>query len=173
MYGASLSGNTEIGTATITLLSASGFPPSAHVRVQITMATAKGSTKEILKTRATKPTGTEINYTDGSEVARVQCAPDTPFRIVVQDHHTFGADQELGEGQFFVADQGSGGEHVVKVGSGSVKIRSAFVAADAASATGTPGRGAGTLKSRFGRRGDKERSVTPSGVPPSSVPSAT
>jgi len=167
MYGASLSGSTETGTATITLLSASNFPPSAHIRVQITMATAKGSTKEILKTRATKPTGTEIHYTDGTEVARVQCAPDTPFRIVVQDHHTFGADHDLGEGQFFVADQGSGGEHVVKIGSGSVKVRSAFAAADAGSSTGTPGKGPGTLKSRFGRRGEKERSVTPSGTPSS------
>ena len=45
--------------------------------------------------------------------------------------------------------------------------RSAFVAADAVSATGTPGRGTGTLKSRFGRRGEKERSVTPSGAPSS------
>lgn len=168
MYGASLSGSAEIGTATITLLSASGFPPLAHVRVQITMVTAKGTTKEIHKTRATKPTGTEIHYADGSEVARVQCAPDTPFRIVVQDHHTFGSDQDLGEGQFFVADQGGGGEHVVKVGSGSVKLRSAFVSADTASASGTPGRGSGTLKSRFGRRGEKERNVTPSGGPPSS-----
>jgi hypothetical protein len=168
MYGTSLSGSTEIGTATITLLSASGFPTSANVRVQVTMTTAKGNAKEIHKTRATKPTGNNIQYADGTEVARVQCAPDTPFRIVVQDHHTFGADQDLGEGQFFVADQGGGGEHVVKVGSGSVRLRTAFVPTDAASSSGTPGRGSGTLKSRFGRRGEKERSVTPSGGPPSS-----
>lgn len=171
VYGASPGGSTEIGTATITLISASGFPPSAHVRVQVSMATAKGGTKEIHKTRAIKPTGPEIYYADGAEVARVQCAPDTPFRITVQDHHTFGSDQDLGEGQFFVADQGEGAEQVVRVGNGSVKVRSAFVLADASSATsaaGTPGKGSGVLKSRFGRRGERDRSVTPSGGPPNS-----
>lgn len=165
-YGISPGGG-ETGTATLTLLSASGFPPSAHVRVLLSYQTAKGL-KEIHKTKALKPSGSNnsVEFHDGAEQARVTCAADTPFRVKVEDHHTFGSDQELGEGQFFVSDQGSGGEQVVKVGSGSVRVRSAFAAVDAASAQ-TPSRGSGTLKSRFGRRDGRERSVTPSGPPPS------
>lgn len=162
-YGISPGGG-ESGTATITLLSASGFPPSAHIRVLLSYQTPKGL-KELHKTKAAKPSGAanSIEFHEGADQARVTCAADTPFRLKVEDHHTFGTDQELGEGQFFVSDQGAGGEQVVKVGSGSVRVRSRFEAADRESGLGqTLSRGSGTLKSRFGRREGRERSATPS-----------
>lgn len=171
MYGISPSGNhNDVGTATITLLGASGFPPSAHVRIILSYQTSKGL-REAHKTKAVKPAGNNsVDFHDGAEQARVPCAADTAFRLKVEDHRTFGADQELGEGQFFVSDQGGGGEQSVKVGSGSVRVRSRFEAAEQGSGLGaTPSRGSGTLKSRFGRRSGvegRERSVTPSGPPP-------
>ena len=159
-YGASPGGDSSNqGTASIALLSASGFPPSVHLRLILSTQTPKGQ-KELHKTKALKPSGPSSTAEFDSENVKVRSAADTPFRIKAEDHKTFGSDQDLGEGQFFLADQGGGGEQVVRVGSGSVRIRSAFVAGDQSSADDKLSIRQGTLK-RFSRN-SRERSATPS-----------
>ena len=81
-------------------------------------------------------------------------------RVVVKDHSTLGRDDVLGEGTFFVADQGSGSEHVVRMskGDGKVVLRSSFEAGDVASVSGSSVK----LSRVFGtKRDSRERSVTP------------
>jgi len=112
------------------------------------------SAKEIIKTKAIKSSSGEVKF--GDESTRVQCAADTQFKIVVRDHSTFGSDDDLGEGSFYVADQGSGAERVVGVGKGTVTVRTNFEAADKASVSGHSKLGVG----RWGRK-DRERSATP------------
>jgi len=158
-YGASPGGDTSnLGTASIALLSASGFPPAAHLRLILSTQTPKGQ-KELLKTKALKPSGPSSTAEFDSENVKVRSAADAPFRVKAEDHKTFGSDQDLGEGQFFLADQGGGGEQVVRVGSGSVRVRSAFVAGEPSADDKLAAR-AGTLK-RFSRN-SRERSATPS-----------
>ena len=161
MIGASPGGQGEQGTATISIISASGFPPTANVRVVLKMETPKG-TKEIHKTKAVKGSGSSATWQDGSETVKVACNADTPFKLAAVDHHTFGADPDLGDALFLVADQGAGADQSVKVGAGTVAVRSSFAPSDAASSVmGSPkaaGGAGGALRSRFRR----ERSVTPS-----------
>jgi Ca2+-dependent lipid-binding protein len=153
----------EQGTATVSVLSASGFQADTKLEIRILHDSAKGL-KEILKTKATKTKTGEMTYDD--ETKKVPCNADQQFRVMAFDSHTFGSDDQLGEQSFFINDQSAGGTQEVKVGSGVVVIRSSFVPNDASSlrpdsaAPDSPAskhKGMGRLMSR------KERSVTPSG----------
>ena len=150
MYGLA-AGGPDTGTATINVVSATGFPATSNIRIVVKMETQKGM-KEVHKTKAVK--GTSANWSD--ESFKVPCSADTPFRVHVFNHHTFGSDEELGETMFMVSDQGVGGDQSIKVGPGTISLRSNFVAADAASFANSPK--GGTIRSRF----RKERSATPS-----------
>lgn len=150
-------GGADSGTATFSVVSASGYPPSADIRVEVKMLGPKGS-KSIHKTKDVKsPSGT-VEFSADRETFKTKCTADSQFQVVVQDHGTFKS-QELGEGLFFVSDQGSGSEQTVKAGSGTVVIRSSFLpAGDAESLRPTPsGRDSPDSKrdsrrSFFGRR---------------------
>jgi hypothetical protein len=87
----------------------------------------------VLKTKAQK--GGDIKFDAMSETSKVSCSADMPFKVIAKDHATFGHDEELGEGTFFVNDQGIGGEQEVPMnkGAGKVVIRSSFQHADAGS----------------------------------------
>lgn len=170
-------GGAEQGTASIQVVQASDFPPNANLRIHVKMEGSRGA-KEICKTKAVKIG--EKGFVFGSEenAGRVTCGADTQFRLVAKDHGHFGMDDDLGEGVFFVDDQGSGGEKEVKVGSGRVVVRSSFQPADAASqATGRGLKADSPKPSRLSRGvfgtkresrevGRDSRSVTPSGGPP-------
>ncbi|TPX21172.1 hypothetical protein DIZ76_015126 [Coccidioides immitis] len=123
----------ETGMATFTVVSATGYPPSTNVRVTIKQSTAKGW-KEVHKSKAHKAgSGSAVNFDQAQETFRVKdVAADVQFQIQVKDHATFGSDQVLGEGIFFVDDQGSnaGKERSVKVGNGMVNIKTTFTPAD-------------------------------------------
>ena len=156
----------DSGTASLTILSASGFEPGANLRVHVKVEGPKGI-KEVHKTKAVKAPAGEAQFAGEHDSCKVACTADAQFRIVVKDHSTFGADEELGEGVFFVDDQGvGGGERDVMVGRGRVSVRSGFAHADGGSVSGGLGAGNGvanspgkTLRKSFiGRR---ERSVTP------------
>lgn len=108
----------ESGTAHFIIVSASGFPDNADVQVHVNMKGAKGKTKELYKTKHLKPKEGIVEYGD-NENFKISCTADTTFQMVVKDHEVF-RDKELGEGMFFVSDQGSGSEQTVNVGSGSV-----------------------------------------------------
>ncbi|KAK5107307.1 hypothetical protein LTR62_001400 [Meristemomyces frigidus] len=164
----------ETGTATITVLSASGFEGDPKLEVHILQDGPRGS-KDVMKTDHKKAKAGAVEYTN--ETKRLQCAADAQFKIQVKDHKTFGSDS-LGEAPFFLNDSSrSGGEQEVKVGSGVVVLQTSFQASDAASmlrpvtavgnagAEGASESPAGSAKkgglNRFMTR--RERSVTPSG----------
>ncbi|KAK4934289.1 hypothetical protein LTR28_010734 [Elasticomyces elasticus] len=162
---------TEPGTATISVLSASGFPEHAKVEVRVLHDGPRGL-KEVLKTKAIKNRTGEVSWEEGTETRRVVCAPDAGFRLAVRDHSTFGTGSDLGEAAFLVNDQGAGGEQEVRVGGGAVVVRSAFepAAGDApgglaaaasreSPAAGKQHLGVGTVRRSF--MGRKERGGTP------------
>lgn len=120
-----ISGNPGSGTASITVVSAEGYPSSANVRVSVKMLGPKGA-KEIHKTKSIKAASGKVEYGDG-ETFKVSCSPDTQFQVHVKDHGMFGGGDDLGEALFFVQDQGAGGsEKEVKAGAGSVMLKSTF-----------------------------------------------
>jgi hypothetical protein len=148
--------SVEQGLANITLLSASGFPLASNIRVIIKVDVPGKPSKEAHKSKAHKAPRGEADFE--SEACRVPCSADSSFRVAVVDHHTFGSDTELGEGTFYVADQGSGAEQVItmKEGTGKVTLRTSFMASDRASISGN-------RLSRFGvgARTTREKSATP------------
>lgn len=121
----------ETGSASLTIISASDYPPSADVRVYVKMTGSKGS-KEVHKTKSIKSNTGLVEYSAEHETFKVNCSADTQFQVVVKDHRIFN-DEVLGEGMFFLADQGSGATQSVKAGAGTVSLRSQFTAADNAS----------------------------------------
>ena len=129
--GASTLGGTprgaDSGTASFIIVSATGYPPDADVRVHVKMMGSKGA-KEVFKTKAVKSSSGTVEYDSSHENFKVNCSADTQFQVAVKDRETF-RDKDLGEGMFFVSDQGSGSEQAVKAGPGSVTIRSSFAAA--------------------------------------------
>lgn len=128
VFGGGARGDT--GIAHITVVSASGFPSSANLRVIVRLQGSKGS-KEVHKTKAHKAGDEAVTYDESFKVPKVTAGSQYQIRVV--DHSTFGSDDVLGEGFFLVADQGSeaGQDKAVVVGSGSVVIRSSFDAPDA------------------------------------------
>ncbi|KAL2864936.1 putative membrane bound C2 domain protein (vp115) [Aspergillus lucknowensis] len=135
----SIGGKGESGTASITVVSASGYPPSANVRVLVRAIGPKGA-KDVLKSKAIKSGGGPVYFESSNETCRVHnTTADAQYQIKVVDHSTFGSDSVLGEALFFVGDQGSvaGQEKTVNVGSGTVAIRSSFTASDGGLRPGT------------------------------------
>lgn len=164
-YGQSSSSPAaEQGTATISVLSASGFKEDTKLEVRILHDSAKGL-KEVFKTKALKAKTGEAVYDD--ETKKVPCNADHSFRINVRDAHTFGSD-DLGEASFFINDQSFGGTQEVKVGYGTVVIRSSFQLKDTQSLrppSAVPNDSPASTKHRgFGRfaSSSKNRSMSPS-----------
>lgn len=135
-------GKPEQGTATLSVLSASGYPASAKVQVHIKQISSKGA-KEVHKTKAVKSSSGQVNWEQ--ETAKVNCTPDTQFQIQVKDHTLFGGD-DLGDALFFVDDSSAGSEKTVQAGEGVVVLRSSF----------TPGNSVGVKDSP---RGSARRSI--------------
>ena len=119
----------ESGTANFMIVSATGYPPDADVRVVVKMLGPKGA-KDVFKTKAVKSAGGPVIYDTNHENFKVTCSGDTQFQISVKDKETF-RDKDLGEGMFFVSDQGSGSDQTVKAGSGSVTVRTSFTRSEA------------------------------------------
>ncbi|KAH9860893.1 hypothetical protein IAQ61_010628 [Plenodomus lingam] len=150
-------GGGEPGTATLSVVSADGFPVNTNLRVHIQLGK-----KEIYKTNHIKTASGSVTYDD--ETFRVPCTADAFFKLVVKDHSKFGRDDELGEAQFTISDQGAGSEQNVGVGKGMVVLRSSFQPADDAASQGgsaspRPGGSRRGLLSRG--RDSREKSVTP------------
>lgn len=126
-------GRGDSGTANITIVSASGFPASANLRVITRVQGTKGA-KEVHKTKAHKGGNGSAQYDDCFKVSHTTA--DAQYQIRVVDHATFGSDDTLGEALFFVDDQGSvaGQDKAIPVGDGSVTIRSNFVASESGAA---------------------------------------
>ncbi|SMR43530.1 unnamed protein product [Zymoseptoria tritici ST99CH_3D1] len=147
----------DAGTATISVLGASGFEADTKLEVHI-LHEAKHGMKDLFHTKAVKSKTGEVSYDDDPK--KLSCTAATQFKVVVKNDKSFGRDETLGESLFFVNDQASGGEQDVKVGDGVVHIKSSFLPADAKSLgrSDSPGQGS----NKFGRLLSKrERSVTP------------
>ncbi|KAK5257374.1 Tricalbin-2 [Cryomyces antarcticus] len=160
-------GAPEQGTASLTIVRASGYPAKANVQVKILSPAGK----EHLKTKAAKSASGEVSWAEhAAETAQVRCAADALFRVSVRDHSTFHSD-ELGEGSFYVVDQGAGGEREVRAGPGSVLVRSRFLPDDRASEMGSVAEGGGsspasrgggkTRRSFLGTRRNRETTPNP------------
>jgi C2 domain len=124
-------GKADNGTVEMTVVSATGYPPGANVQVIVKMVGAKA--KEVYKTKAAKSSSAVAEF---SESFKTTCTADTQFQVSVVDHHTFGGSKDLGEGMFFVSDQGSGAEQTVSAGTGKVLFRTAFTTTGAGYAEG-------------------------------------
>ncbi|KAF2655015.1 tricalbin [Lophiostoma macrostomum CBS 122681] len=159
-FASGVGSGADSGTANITVLSASGFPPGTNVRVHVRLESGKNA-KEVHKTKHLKAPSGSVTF--DSESFKTQCTADASFRLIVKDHATFGSDDELGEATFFIEDQGAGGsEKTVSVGPGTVVLRSSFTPADAGSIMGGPGGPKSpTLRKGLLSRGRESRSVTP------------
>jgi len=131
---------SESGTATISIVSATGFPGGTHLQARVLHDSTKGL-REVLKTKAVKTKTGDVNWAEEKhlETEKVPSSADAQFRLAVYDHSTFGSSKDLGEALFFVDDQGTGGEKTVKVGSGAVVVRSSFEPAPSGAAGLTAG----------------------------------
>lgn len=116
----------ESGTAMFMINSASGYPAASKIQVHIKQISPKGS-KEVHKTKAIKSASGQIEW--GDEMFRVSCSADTQFQVVVKDEKFLGG-HELGEALFFIDDSPAGSEKAVKVGEGSVVIKTTFMHAE-------------------------------------------
>lgn len=152
----------EQGVATISVLSAAGFQDDTKLEVRVMHDSPKGL-KEVIKTKTVKAKTGEATF-EGEK--QVPCSADNAFRITVRDHHTFGS-EDLGEASFFINDQSMGGTQEVKVGNGTVTVRSSFKPTDNGSlrpgsaVPESPGARKSSGMNRLVSR--RERSVTPSG----------
>ncbi|KAH8754241.1 C2 domain-containing protein [Hyaloscypha finlandica] len=113
------------GTASFTILSAVGYPPSSNVMVYVKQIGPKA--KIIHKTEHIKSSSGTVTFNDKKESFKCSCSADTQFQIQVKGHNTFGSDDDLGEGLFFVDESGTGLEKSVRAGSGHVVLKSNFV----------------------------------------------
>ena len=134
-------GDPSAGTAEITVLSVAGYPPDTKLQVLVRQANGGGgggkAGKEAVKTKAVKAPAGEAAYE--GEAGRVACAPDAQFQILVRDHPgVFGHGDDLGEALFYIDDSAQGSEKAVKVGAGSVTVRSRFAHAESASLRDSP-----------------------------------
>lgn len=174
------------GTAVLSIVSATGFSTGKKIEVRVAHDSARGL-KEVIRTKPMKTKGEAVAWEDGIE-KRVPCQADAQFRISVREHHLMGSGEELGESAFFIDDTSPGGsEKELRVGSGTVVVRSRFEASGPGSSGGQdlssiPGRGGpssrgndnssmlggvvgggGSVRRSF--MGRRDRSVTPAGPP--------
>ena len=156
--------SASTGTASFTILSASGYPPSSNVMVFVKQLNSKP--KVIHKTEHIKSASGTVTFNDKKESFKCYCSADTQFQIQVKGHNTFGSDDDLGEGLFFVDESGTGLEKSVKAGSGHVVLKSNFVLTPEIGAgveTSPKGSNTGFRRSLLSKRegGRNSRDVTP------------
>lgn len=166
-FGASSMHSTAVGTpgastgtASFSILSATGYPPSSHVMVLIKQLGTKQ--KVIHKTDHIKSPSGVVSFVDKKESFSCACSADTQFQIQVKGHNTFGSDDDLGEGLFFVDESGTGQEKIVKAGSGHVVLKSNFVLSEQNGTTDSP-KGGVFRRSLLSKKesGRTSRDITP------------
>ena len=139
-FGSTFSGHggtpkgPDSGTATITILSAEDYPEAEELRVYIRMGASKGA-KEVHKTKKVKPTSTVVEFSQEQDTFQVPCSAATQFQVTVKDYRGLFGGDVVGEGVFYIGDQGAGATHRVKAGQGTVVVQSRFAPAEA----GSPG----------------------------------
>ena len=152
------------GTANFTIVSASGYPPSSNVMVYVKQLGPKP--KIIHKTDHIKSPSGMVQFVDKKETFKCSCTADTQFQIQVKAHSTFGSDEDLGEGLFFVDESGTGQPKTVKAGSGQIVLKSSFAISStengAADSPKTSGFRKSLLTKRESGRTSRDNTPTPS-----------
>lgn len=111
------------GTATFTIVQATGFPPSSDVYIVVQQKLPKSKT--IGKTKHHKAHEEVFTY---GESFKCVCSPDATFAVQAKENHTFKSDEDLGE-HFLPVDDDAEKEY--PVGDGSVLVKTTFVSAEA------------------------------------------
>lgn len=144
------------GTASFTVVGASGYPPSSDLYVSISQISPKDKT--VGKTKHYKSSSGQWTF---DESFQTQCTADAQFKIEVKGEHMFGSDEKLGEHVYFVDESGAGGSKELIVGPGTITIKSSFQSAESSHlSAGSPR--AGVRRSFLGKReGRTSREVTP------------
>jgi len=147
------------GTASFTVLSADGFPPSTDVYITITQV-KDGKAKVIGKTKHHKAANGPVKF---DETFKVSCTPEAQFKIEAKEHHTLSSDELLGEALYFVDESNSSQEKQVKVGSGTVGIVSSFIPTESSLSPDSPKSTTGLRRSFLSTRASKgtSRESTP------------
>lgn len=140
------------GTASFSVISANGFPPSADIYVTIVQTAPKSKT--VGKTKHREPSDGVVKF---DENFKFTCTPDATFQIQVKEHRTLRSDEDLGEALYFVDDSGSGQAKEVKVKDGVVVVRSSFMP-HAEAPSDSP---KSTRKSFLSKRDARSRETTP------------
>lgn len=145
------------GTASFTVVSASGYPPSADLYVSITQIVPRDKT--VGKTKHYKSSSGKWAF---DESFKTVCTPDAQFKIEVKGEHMFGSDDDLGEHVYFVDESGSGGPKELSIGSGTVSLKSSFQSAESSHLSSESPRG-NMRRSFLSKRehGRNSREVTP------------
>ncbi|KAG5952379.1 hypothetical protein E4U53_000996 [Claviceps sorghi] len=118
------SGATK-GTATVTVVSASGFPTSTDLYIVLSQLSPKE--KVLGKTKHFKSSSGQWIF---EETFKLTCSPDTQFKIEAKGDHFIGSSDELGEHIYFIDDSGTGAAKELGIGEGTVTVRSTFQPAD-------------------------------------------
>lgn len=140
--GTATGGSADPGIATVRIISAIGFPPTANVQLRFKTA---DKAKDLHKSKSVKSSSGELHW---DEEFKFQCTADQQFKVFAKDNHLLRGDEELGEGLFVVDDTGSGGDTVVSVGQGGkVTLRTTFKSADMVS-NASPKNRRGLLKTK-------------------------
>jgi hypothetical protein len=144
------------GTASFTVVSATGYPPSSDLYVSITQIVPKD--KSVGKTKHFKSSSGQWTF---DETFTTQCTPDAQFKIEVKGEHLFGSDDDLGEHVYFVDESGASGSKDLSVGSGTVTVKSSFQPAESSNLSANSPR-SGVRRSFLSKReGRTSREVTP------------
>ncbi|RKF78728.1 Uncharacterized protein PYUK71.03c [Golovinomyces cichoracearum] len=141
---------TSLGTAAFTIVSATGYPPSTNLMVYLKQIGSKSKT--LHRTEHIKTATGDVYFDENKESFKCICPADTQFQLQVKDHRTFGSDDDLGEGLFFVDDSGTGIEKKVRVGVGSVVVKSNFILQPELGENSPRSSSSGLRKSILGRR---------------------
>ncbi|KAK0657513.1 C2 domain-containing protein [Cercophora newfieldiana] len=151
------------GTASFTIATADGFPPSTDLFITITQ-TKDGKSKVVGKTKHHKSGIGSVTF---DETFKISCTPDAQFKLEAKEHHTLKSDELLGEGLYFVDESNSGQVKQVKVGTGTVGITSSFAPSESSLTPDSPRstHGSGLRRSFLSKRDAKPVSREGTPVP--------
>ncbi|CAI4216220.1 unnamed protein product [Parascedosporium putredinis] len=144
------------GTATFTVVSATGFPTESDLYVTIAQSAPKHKT--VGKTKHRDASGGIFKY---DETFKITCQPDATFQVQVKEHHKIRSDNDFGEAIFFVDDSNSGQDRVIKVNEGTVILRSSFTLSESTLAPTDSPKSGGLKRGFLSKRESRSRETTP------------
>ena len=121
------------GSGTLTIVGASGFPPSADLYISVRQISPKE--KSVGKTKHQKSSTGQWNF---GETFKIAGSADAQYKIEAKGNHSFGKDDDFGDHIYFVDDSGSGATKDITVGSGTVTLKSNFQSVESSLGTESP-----------------------------------